>query len=115
MKIDKCYLEFIQSITMQIVESRYAAPRFVNRQQLLLYFKTGKMISDKIKVQKWGSKVLGQISADLQKELPGLKGFSSGNLKKERIFSEAYSPYLIIGSTTPSQLGKNIFRRTFFN
>ncbi len=58
MKIDKNYLEFIQSIKKQIVQSRYAAARLANREQLLLYFTTGKMISDKIKSQKWGSKVL---------------------------------------------------------
>ena len=75
MKIDKDYVEFIQSIKKQIVQSRYAAARLANREQLLLYFKTGKMISDKIKAQKWGAKILDQISADLQKELPGLKGF----------------------------------------
>src|SRR6185312_11194268 len=106
MKIDKNYVEFIQSIKKQIVQSRYAAARLANREQLLLYFNTGKMISDKIKAQKWGAKVLDQISADLQKELPGLKGFSPGNLKKIRIFAEAYSPHLAIGSTPPSQIGQ---------
>jgi predicted nuclease of restriction endonuclease-like (RecB) superfamily len=105
-KIDKNYVEFIQSIKRQIVQSRFAAARLANREQLLLYFKTGKMISDKIKAQKWGAKVLDQISADLQKELPGLKGFSPGNLKKIRIFAEAYSPYLIIGSTPSNQIGQ---------
>ncbi len=112
MKIDKNYLEFIQSIKKQIVQSRYAAARLANREQLLLYFTTGKMISDKIKSQKWGSKVLDQISADLQKELPGLKGFSSGNLKKIRIFAEAYSSHLVFSSTLSNQVeqtdsGKN--------
>ncbi len=103
MKIDKNYLDFIQSIKTQIVQSRYAAARLANQEQLLLYYKTGKMISEKIKAQKWGAKVLDQISADLQKELPGLKGFSSGNLKKIRIFAEAYSNYMEIGSITPNQ------------
>lgn len=115
MKIDKNYVEFIQSIKKQIVQSRYAAARLANREQLLLYFKTGKMISDKIKAQKWGAKVLDQISADLQKELPGLKGFSSGNLKKTRIFAEAYSPFLIIVSTPSNQIEQNRFRGNFFN
>ncbi len=64
------------------------------------------MISDKIKAQKWGAKVLNQISADLQKELPGFKGFSPGNLKKIRILAEAYSPHLTIGSTPPNQFGQ---------
>ena len=113
MKIDKNYVEFIQSIKKQIVQSRYAAARFANREQLLLYFKTGKMISDKIKAQKWGAKVLDQISEDLQKELPGLKGFSSGNLKKIRIFAEAYSPFLIIGSTPSNQIEQTDSGETF--
>ena len=62
------------------------------------------MISEKIKAQKWGAKVLDQISADLQKELPGLKGFSAGNLKKIRLFAEAYAPHLVIGSTASNQI-----------
>ena len=111
MKIDKSYIEFIQSIKKQIVQSRYAAARLANREQLMLYFKTGLMISEKIKAQKWGAKVLDQISADLQKELPGLKGFSSGNLKKIRLFAEAYNTHFNpeIGSTLSNQLG---FRRS---
>ena len=113
MKIDKNYIKFIQSIKNQIVQSRYAAARLANRAQLLLYFNTGKMISDKIKAQKWGAKVLCQISADLQKELPGLKGFSPGNLKKIRIFAEAYSPHLTIGSTLLNQIGQADSKETF--
>lgn len=105
MKIDKNYIEFIQSIKKQIIQSRYASARLANREQLMLYFKTGVMISEKIKAQKWGAKVLDQISADLQKELPGLKGFSPGNLKKIRLFAEAYEPHLVIGSTASNQLG----------
>ena len=113
MKIDKIYVEFIQSIKRQIVQSRYAAARLANREQLLLYFKTGKMISDKIKAQKWGAKVLDQISADLQKELPGLKGYSPGNLIKIRIFAEAYSPHLTIGLTASNQIGSAYFGEAF--
>ena len=105
MKIDKSYIVFIQSIKRQIVQSRYVAARLANREQLMLYFNTGLMISEKIKAQKWGAKVLDQISADLQKELPGLKGFSAGNLKKIRLFAEAYAPHLVIGSTASNQIG----------
>ena len=113
MKIDKNYVEFIQSIKKQIVQSRYAAARLANREQLMLYFKTGLMISEKIKAQKWGAKVLEQISADLQKELPGLKGFSAGNLKKIRIFAEAYSAHLTIGSTPSNQIRQTDSEETF--
>jgi len=113
MKIDKNYVEFIQSIKKQIVQSRYAAARLANREQLLLYFNTGKMIADKIKAQKWRAKIPDQISADLQKGLPGLKGFSPGNLKKIRIFAETYSPHLTIGSTPSNQFGQTDSGETF--
>ncbi|MBL0355896.1 MAG: hypothetical protein IPP72_02975 [Chitinophagaceae bacterium] len=49
------------------------------------------MISEKLKAEKWGARTLEQISADLQIELPGLKGFSPGNLKKIRLFAEAFA------------------------
>ncbi len=42
MKIDKNYMEFIQSIKKQIMQSRFAAASIVNREQLLLYFNTGR-------------------------------------------------------------------------
>jgi predicted nuclease of restriction endonuclease-like (RecB) superfamily len=103
MKINKSYTEFIQSIKRQIVQSRYVAARLANREQLMLYFKTGLMISENIKAQKWGTKVLEQISADLQNELPGLKEFSAENLKKIRLFAEAYAPHLVIGSRVSNQ------------
>lgn len=113
MKIDKNYTEFIQSIKRQIVQSRYVAARLANREQLMLYFKTGLMISEKIKAQKWGAKVLDQISADLQKELPGLKGFSPGNLKKIRIFAEVYAPHIVIGSVATNQFDKRGYGSDF--
>lgn len=62
-------------------------------EQSMLYFKTGLIISEKTKSQKLRSKVLDQISADMAKKLPELKGFSSGNLKK-RLFAEVYDYYL---------------------
>ena len=53
-----------------------------NREQLLLYLRIGKMIKEQSEKADWGSKILEKISVDLQYELPGLRGFSSGNLKK---------------------------------
>jgi len=100
MKPDKNYLEFIRSLKQEIINSRYQAARLANREQLLLYFKTGRMLSEKVKAQKWGTKVLEQIAVDLQSNLPGLKGFSFTNLKKMRQFYEAYSELEIRPSAT---------------
>jgi len=73
MKNDKSYIDFIQSIKKQIVQSRYVAARLANREQLMLYFQTGLMISEKIKAQKWGAKVLDQIA-----DLVGSNKFGKG-------------------------------------
>lgn len=109
MKPDKNYLEFIRSLKQEIINSRYQAARLANREQLSLYYKTGGMLSEKVKAQKWGTKVLEQIAIDLQKNLPGLKGFSFTNLKKMRQFFEAYPNFEIRPSVT-TQIATSNFR-----
>ena len=105
MKPDKNYLEFIRSLKQEIINSRYRAARLANREQLFLYYKTGGMLSEKVKAQKWGTKVLEQIAVDLQNNLPGLKGFSFTNLKKMRQFYEAYPNFEIRPSVTAQMAG----------
>ena len=89
------YIQFIGDLKRSIVQSRYAAARLANREQLILYFKIGRMLSEKIEAEKWGAKVIQRIADDLQKQMPGLRGFSYKNLKNMRQFAEAYSSYFI--------------------
>ena len=91
MKPDKSYLEFISSLKQEIVNSRYQAARLANREQLLLYIKTCKMLSEKVRGQKWGTKVLEQIAIDLQSNLPSLKGFSFTKFSKTEMELPAHS------------------------
>jgi predicted nuclease of restriction endonuclease-like (RecB) superfamily len=84
------YLSFIQEVKEHIVRSRYIAARLVNREQLLLYFLVGKRLSEKVAAEKWGTKVIEQIAADLHKELPGLRGFSYRNLQNMKQFADYY-------------------------
>jgi predicted nuclease of restriction endonuclease-like (RecB) superfamily len=86
-----------------ILKSRYHAARLVNKELIALYFGIGRKISETAKKEAWGSKVLDQISKELQSELPGLRGFSSGNLKKMRVFADFWSERLTIGSALPNQ------------
>lgn len=85
------YTDFIQEVREHIIRSRYTAARMVNREQLLLYFLIGKRLSEKVSSEKWGAKVIEQIAVDLQKELPGLRGFSYRNMMKMIQFSNEYS------------------------
>lgn len=58
--------------------------------QLSLYYGIGRYVSINLLQAHWGTKALDAISERLQRELPGLRGFSSGNLKKMRIFYEEW-------------------------
>lgn len=106
------YLTLLQEISSQILQSRYRAARLVNRELLLLYYAVGKRLSEKIAAEKWGSKVVNQLSTDLQKQLPGLRGFSATNLKNMRQFADVYSE--LIGQTSSGQL-ENIEPNVFFS
>lgn len=84
----------MEELKQNMISSRYQAMRLANKEQLILYFKTGKMLSEKIDNDKWGAKVVNQISEDLQKQLPGLRGFSRRNLMKMKQFYADYQPIL---------------------
>jgi predicted nuclease of restriction endonuclease-like (RecB) superfamily len=103
MTLDNNYTELINSLKQEIINSKYHAARLANREQLKLYFITGKILSEKAGSQKWGAKIMRQISNDLQSNLPGLKGFSFTSLKKMRQFYESYS-FLQIGPLLTGQL-----------
>lgn len=98
--MDKKYIEFITDLKQNIVQSRYIAARLVNREQLLLYYRTGKMLFEKIAAENWGTKVIEQISEDLQKQLPGLRGFSYRNLMNMKLFFIEYQRVKFLQSPT---------------
>ncbi|MBC7652371.1 MAG: DUF1016 family protein [Deinococcales bacterium] len=97
------YAKIITQLKSAILKSRYKAAVLVNKKMLVLYLTIGKLISQKAKQEKWGAKSLEHLSEGLQKELPGLRGFSASNIKKMRVFYEVWSPYFQIGSTPSNQ------------
>ncbi len=100
------YAQTIRQLKSAILASRYRAAVLANRELLTLYFNVGKLINEKTKQGKWGDKILTQLSNDLQKELPGLKGFSATNLKNMRAFFEYWNPIIVIGQLPTDQLEK---------
>ncbi|MGG9960855.1 PDDEXK nuclease domain-containing protein [Ferruginibacter sp. SUN106] len=87
----KNYKVIIKELKSVILASRYRAAALANKELLVLYFSVGRLISDKSREGEWGTGVLEKLSEDLQKELPGLRGFGSTNLKRMRIFYEAWN------------------------
>ena len=81
----------VETIKTAILQSQARAARNVRANQLALYFSVGGYISLNTRQQQWGSGAIKSISETLQKELPGLQGFSAESINKMRRFYEEWS------------------------
>ena len=86
------YIDEVRQIREVIGVCRYRAARLANGETLRLYYSVGKFISLNTRKAKWGTGALKNISNQLQQEMPGLTGFSEGNMRKMRLFYEAWQP-----------------------
>ena len=86
----KNYDKAAEIIKTAILQSQYDAARSVNEKQLTLYYGVGKYISLNSRKGFWGKGAVDAISERLGKELPGLRGFTSRNLRYMRTFYEEW-------------------------
>lgn len=84
------YDKAVEIIKTAILQSQYDAARSVNEKQLMLYYGIGKYISLNSRKGFWGKGAIDAISKKLDKELPGLRGFTSRNLRYMRTFYEEW-------------------------
>ena len=84
------YQSFVMEIKEKILEAQLKALQAVNRELLSLYSDIGKSIVEKQEYQGWGKTIVENLSKDLQKEFPGIKGFSVANLWRMRMFYLTY-------------------------
>lgn len=80
----------VQLIKTAILESQQRAVQDLNTNVLSLYYSIGEFISRNTRQQQWGSNAIKTISEQLQKELPGLRGYSESSLKNMRQFYEEW-------------------------
>jgi len=97
------YIHWLSALKRRINGARRQALLSVNQEQIRLYFDIGREIMERQKREKWGSKVIDQLSSDLRAAFPEMRGFSSRNLKYMRAFAEA-CPDLRIGQQVAAQL-----------
>jgi predicted nuclease of restriction endonuclease-like (RecB) superfamily len=84
------YAAFLGDLKQRIKEAQVRAALSVNRDLVLLYWQIGCGIIERQRAEGWGSKVIDQLSRDLRREFPTMKGFSPRNLKYMRAFAESY-------------------------
>lgn len=71
--------DFISEIKAKVRQAQYDALKAVNVALINLYWEIGKSLTEKQSLN-WGKAVVPTLSAELQKEFPGVGGFSVGNL-----------------------------------
>ena len=87
----KQYAPFIKQIKDLIYRHQYEAMKKVNTELIELYWEIGEEIHHKQQEQGWGKSVVEILSKELQKEFPGVQGFSTRNLWDMRSFYLEYS------------------------
>lgn len=74
------YLNFKNEITARIRSAQYEALKAVNKEMIALYWEVGKRITEQQTALGWGKSVVENLSRDIQKEFPGIKGFGVRNM-----------------------------------
>ena len=92
----KTYAVLLKNLKQEISTSRIRAHLSVNKEMIHLYWRIGNQILERQKEEGWGSKVIENISKDLRKEFPEMKGLSYQNISYMRQFAIEYSNNVIL-------------------
>ena len=90
----------VREIKSAIVRAQSRVAANANAEMLSLYFGIGRYVSRKTATEKWGTGVIDAISRRLQREMPGLRGFSARSIHKMRHFFEIWREDLNLPSVT---------------
>lgn len=86
------YRQWIISVKQHYRNSQIKAAVHVNCDMLEFYWFVGRDLCQKQFLNTYGSGFYKQVSADLQRELPDVKGLSPTNIKYFKYFYDLYSP-----------------------
>jgi predicted nuclease of restriction endonuclease-like (RecB) superfamily len=84
------YKTFLKEIKERIHKAQYDAFKAVNKELIQLYWDISRSIVAKQEKLGWGKAIVETLAKDLQKEFPGIQGFSSANLWRMRNFYVTY-------------------------
>lgn len=101
---DSNYNDWVLRLKQRFQQTQIKAAVQVNQELLKFYWELGAEIVEKQEKTNWGSKFLNQLSSDLQREFPEVKGFSLTNIKYIRQWYLFYNQLDIIGQQLVDQL-----------
>jgi predicted nuclease of restriction endonuclease-like (RecB) superfamily len=75
------YQDWLGALKQRVVSARLRVALAANSELIRFYWDLGAQIAEKQSQRQWGDKLIPQLSADLQKAFPDLRGLSPSNLK----------------------------------
>lgn len=95
--LENSQIQFISEIKDKVRNAQYEAMKAVNVALINLYWEIGKSISEN-QTENWGKSVVSTLSKELQKEFPGVGGFSTTNLW---LMAQFYTEYQLFENLHP--------------
>lgn len=84
------YNKFFTEIIDTINSARYRAFKSLNKYHIGQNFEIGRIIVENQKRNQWGQSIVDTLSRDINKQIDGIKGYSSQNLWRMRQFYLEY-------------------------
>ncbi|NGX54503.1 MAG: hypothetical protein KR126chlam2_00114 [Chlamydiae bacterium] len=84
------YAPFLEKIKTDIHRAQLSAFLSVTKELTFLYWRIGRMLSQKSSEEGWGAKTIGRLAKDLGSSFPGVGGLSLRNLQYMRRFANCY-------------------------
>lgn len=91
---DKSYMTWLEELKDRYLKQRLKAMSAVSNYVLEFYWNLGKDITARQYANTYGSGFYLSLSDDLKRKLPGVKGFSTTNLKYMTYFYTLYAPVI---------------------
>ena len=108
--IDKDYIQWVEDLSVRYRQSQIKAAVRVNRELLKYYWELGRDIEEMRVEERWGEKVIKNLSVDLQRRNPNATGLSRTNIYYAKKFYLLYSQYLKV---IPQTVGQEILSALF--
>ena len=107
--IDKDYIRWVEDLSVRYRQSQIRAAVRVNRELLKYYWELGRDIEEMRVEERWGEKVIKNLSVDLQRRNPNATGLSRTNIYYAKKFYLLYSQYLKVVPQAVEQLEEMLF------
>lgn len=91
---EKFVSDAVSAIKAAVLKAQANVLHRANGTLLSMYYGIGRYVSAHSRKGTWGTGAIAAISDQLQKEMPGLRGFGERNIKNMRTFYEFWAPII---------------------